>query len=231
MEGGQLGNAIEVARERYADKYVVRAAVQAIPWIGGSLDTLVTGGIARIQLQRVEDFLAELNLRMQLVERAAANLEDDAFSDFVFAALESAARARSQEKRSRLAQVIRRQVEDALPWDDADNALRLTGTLEEMHFRVLGAVMSAPVLGEPFNGLRVVALEPQVQEGASRSMAMDLNAALQEYDLATLRLACSELVARGLLRDEGVGRIGTKAMNYFVATDLAQWLDGWLSSD
>jgi hypothetical protein len=48
------------------------------------------------------------------------------------------------------------------------------------------------------------------------------------YSTVALRLACSELTARGLLRDEGVGRWDAIAMNYFVSTDLATWLQNWL---
>jgi hypothetical protein len=45
--------------------------------------------------------------------------------------------------------------------------------------------------------------------------------------MISLRLACSELVARGLLHDEGVGRWDSTAMTYFIATDLAAWLANW----
>lgn len=42
-------------------------------------------------------------------------------------------------------------------------------------------------------------------------------------------MACAELTAKGLLHDEGIGRWDTGSMMYFVPTDLAEWLSGWIS--
>jgi hypothetical protein len=42
-------------------------------------------------------------------------------------------------------------------------------------------------------------------------------------------MICSELVARGLMRDIGIGRYGSKAMELLTSTDLAKWLIDWIS--
>ncbi len=52
--------AISKLQQRYADTVSLRASVQAIPYIGGSLDTLLAGRAAQIHLKRVEKFAATL---------------------------------------------------------------------------------------------------------------------------------------------------------------------------
>jgi hypothetical protein len=49
-----------------------------------------------------------------------------------------------------------------------------------------------------------------------------------EVHPGTIRLVCAELVALGLLHDEGVGRLSTPAMEYFVATDISRWFMKWI---
>jgi hypothetical protein len=39
----------------------------------------------------------------------------------------------------------------------------------------------------------------------------------------------SELIALGLVKDEGVGRYGGIGMTYFVPTENADWFFSWIS--
>lgn len=102
--------AVVKVQQKYSELVTLRAAVQSIPYVGGTLDTLFAGRAMQIQMARVEDFLAELHGRLERVEHAAANLEDEAFSDLVIATLEKVSHARSPKKRSRFAQILSRQV-------------------------------------------------------------------------------------------------------------------------
>ena len=74
---------ISKLRQQYADIVGLRASVQAIPYIGGSLDTLLAGRAAQIHLQRVEKFASDLAHRLAVVESAVANLNDEAFADLM----------------------------------------------------------------------------------------------------------------------------------------------------
>lgn len=222
---------IQGARERYADLYVARAGVQAIPWVGGSLDTLIAGGVARIQLQRVEDFLCKLDDRMRQVESVSANLRDEGLSDLMVETFTGVTRSRSDAKRARFARILAKQIENGREWDEAERAVRLLSELDDIHVDVLRTVIGAPVIGEPFGGQRIVALEDRRGPDDQREPPLVLGEALTNHTLAALRMACAELVARGLLHDEGIGRLGAKALNLFVITDLGEWFTEWLAGD
>jgi predicted protein tyrosine phosphatase len=231
MAPDEPAHGIELARERYADLYALRAAVQAIPYVGGPLDTLLTGGVAQIQLSRIEDFLTKFDARLHDVEGVSANLSDDAFSDLVLMTFDKVTRTRSEAKRNRFARIVARQVVDGTSWEDAENAVRLLAELEDLHMEVLRVAMTAPESGPPFEGLRVVCLQLSADFEAMQPGLLRLGDALPDSTQPALRMACAELAARGLLHDTGIGRWGTGGMNYFVATDLAVWFSGWISAD
>ncbi|MCE5190826.1 MAG: hypothetical protein LLG08_03575 [Actinomycetia bacterium] len=221
--------AIATARDRYAELYALRAAVQVVPYVGGALDTLLAGGAAKIQMERVTDFLEQLADRLADVEGVAASLEDDAFADLVLATLDSVARSRSSNKRARFAAILSRQVVESHSWDEAERAARLLADLEDVHLQVLGAVLAAPVApGGGFEGIRVASI-PKVRQSVPGFMEpYSLTKALPALDTPTLRMVCAELVGKGLLHDEGIGRLDVVAMTQFVATDLAVWFSEWL---
>ena len=52
---GKPATAISKLQQQYSDIVSLRASVQAIPYIGGSLDTLLAGRAAQIHLDRVKD--------------------------------------------------------------------------------------------------------------------------------------------------------------------------------
>lgn len=226
----EQATAIAAARQKYSELYGLRAAVQLVPYVGGSLDTFLAGGAARIQLDRVEGFLGELSERLQAVECVSANLDDEGFSDLMLATLDKVARTRSVDKRARFATIISRQVVEALPWDDAENAVRLLSDLEDIHVEVLEIALNAPPLIGAFEGLPVVGLASAHGDVSSGTTPLRLGDALPSYSEPALRMACAELSAKGLLQDEGVGRYGAGAMKYFVVTDLARWFSEWLTT-
>jgi len=225
----QAKAAVDKAIERYAEHDVFRAGVQSIPYIGGPIDTLLSGRASRIQMKRLEQFVVDLRTRLERVEVIRADVSGDEFADFMLTAFERVWRARTTEKRERFADIVARQVIDAQGWDDAEMALRLIGDLEDIHIDVLCVALAALPATDAFAGIRVVALDVQPSEGIISNFSTSLVGALgTQYSSVALRLACSELTARGLLHDEGVGRWDSVAMTYFVATDLAEWVNDWL---
>lgn len=159
-----------------------------------------------------------------------ANVNDDAFVDLMLTTFEMISRARSDDKRSRFADIVSRQVVEAHPWEDAEMAVRLVSELEDIHIEVANIAHSAPICEEVFSGLRVVTLAALSNQASTGNSPLLLSAALPHYSPAALRMACAELTAKGLLHDEGIGRWDIGAMQYFVATDLASWLQEWLLS-
>lgn len=225
----KLSTAISKLRQQYSDIVLLRASIQAIPYIGGSIDTLFAGRAAQIHQERIEKFAINLAARLAAVESTAANFNDEAFADLMLSTFEAVARTRSDKKRSRFAEIIANQVENPMVWQEPENAVRLLSNLEDIHIEIIVAALDAPTTGS-FPGLRVVSLAAESLEDEEQNKTVSLLTLFPHYGSAALRMACAELVAKGLLHDEGIGRLGTVSMVYFVPTDLAEWFASWIRS-
>ncbi len=221
--------AVSKLQQRYVDIVSLRASVQAIPYIGGSLDTLLAGRTAQIHLERVEKFASDLADRLTVIEGASANLNDEAFADLMLSVFEKVARTRSDQKRSRFAEIITNQVAKPTPWDEPESAVRLLSDLEDIHIEIIDAALGAPIAEGAFSGLRVISLAAEPIDSGNQNAPISLLTSFPLYGTASLRMACAELTAKGLLHDEGIGRWDMGAMKNFVPTDLAQWLSGWIT--
>jgi hypothetical protein len=227
-------SAPDVLRECYSNLPVLRASFQAIPWLGGSIDTLIVGRTAQIQMARVEDYIRLLTLRMERVERVTANLNGEEFSDLVLSTFQEVARTRSAAKREHFAAILARQAERNLRWEDANAAVRLLADLTEVHLAILAAALHAPDMGKPFEGLRVITpvanrkkFRSELEERAADPLY--LSKALPGFAPLALKMGCVDLLSRGLLHDEGIGRWGTVNLEFLVPTELAEWFAAWIT--
>jgi len=94
-------SALAKAGERYSENVALRAAVNLIPYVGGSLDVLfVSKGQSLIQ-KRVMKLLDDLKVEMSKLDDQAVNkayLESEEWFDLVTRALEASAKTRDGEK-------------------------------------------------------------------------------------------------------------------------------------
>lgn len=226
MEVEPVKDALKIASQRYGERTLVRAAVQAIPWVGGTLDTLLCGRGSKIQQERVMHFLGELEARLRQLE-TVGGINEEGFFDLMLSVFDSVIRARSEKKRARFAQLVANQIASAGSWEDAEMTASLLKDLTETHVVILEAAWQSPVCEGSFKGLRVVTLHKE--EKAFGASSLPRQDALASVKAEGIRMACSELVSRGLLLDEGVGRLDTSAMEFFVLTDLGKWFLDWLA--
>lgn len=228
---GDLKKALTKAGEKYCGRTSLRAAVQAIPYVGGPLDTLLSGHAGKIQEERFRSFLGELDARLRRIENLAGVEGDEQFFDLMLDVFDRAIRVRSKEKRARFAQIVVNQVRGSRDWNNAEEAVRILAGLSDLHIEVLREALAAQPCGPPFEGLRVVSLASKDLETESANKPLNLVAALPCYPHLALRMACSELAARGLLHDEGIGRWNLSALQYLIPTELASWFMEQLTSD
>lgn len=219
----EIGRGIENAAIRYSQDMPLRLAIRAIPYIGGEVDMLFAGKGASIQRKRFQGFLEELDFRLKKIEGRLEVPPEDEFYDFLINVFEGVLRARTKQKISRYAALVINQLASPRDWDQAETAIRILKDLEDIHIKLLEAILAAPVADAPFNGLKVATLFKQMPEFGN-NLAQPICARFPGYSEAALYLACAELVSKGLLYDEGVGRLSTKAMQYFIATASGQWL-------
>jgi hypothetical protein len=226
-----LKQALARAGERYRDRTTLRAAVQAIPYVGGPIDTLLSGHAGKRQEQRFSSFLDDLDKRVRRIEGLPKLEETDEFFDLMLDVFERVVRSKSRAKRERFAQIIVNQLQGSRDWDTAGEVLRLVDELSDIHLEVLREALSAQPCGAPFDGLRVISLAVDDPAGDSIIKPTKLRDVLSGYSDIALRMACSELVARGLLHDEGIGRWDLGALQYLLPTELAHWFASQISED
>jgi hypothetical protein len=215
--------------EGYAAQTAIRALVQTIPYVGGPIDTLFAGKGQKIQQARVERFLTELDERVRALPTVHGSIPEDQLLDLMIGVLDKVVRTRSEEKWGRFAQIVTHQIEQGGAVDDAETATRIVSELEDIHIQVLFEAICAPLLFQLFDGQRIVTISEKPIATPSGATSLQLQKAFPLVPLMTLRLVCSELVAKGLLRDEGVGRWDLRGMEYFAPTDLAGWLFRWIA--
>lgn len=218
------------AAERYIELTGLRATVQLIPYIGGSLDTLLAGEGAKIQQKRVEHLLAELNRRLRLLQPPSSPVPEEELLDLMLGVFERAIKTRSEQKRSHFAQIVAKQIVTGGGVTQAEVALRLVGELDDLHIKILKTALLAPIIPNFFDGRRVITLAAKPATTPGGKTSLQLAHVFPDVPVTTLRLACSELVSRGLFQDEGIGRWDLGVMEYFVPTDLGAWLYGWIKS-
>ena len=219
-----LKNTLLKASETYDDEILLRAAIKAIPQIGGSLDMLLSGAGAKIKRQRLAHFVSELSDRLEKLE-TTPSLDEDSFFDLVMYAIEQSVRTRKKVKRDLFARVIARYVSESREPDEIEMALRVISELDEIHFEMLRVALEAPICAGAFSGLRLVSI------GIASSNAdfggvtpPNLIECLDGWPQEVIPLAASELVSKALLFDEGLQRWDQKPLEYLVATDTAHWV-------
>ena len=218
------------ASKAYADNIPLRVGIQFIPCLGGSLDTLLSGIGVKVQNERLEHFVAELSGRLKIVE-SAPTFNEQILCDLVLDAMEKSVRTRTNKKRSLYANVVARYVIHGRDVDQSEMALRIIYELDLIHFEILREALQAPVCDEPFSGLRIVSMNEHVlnSDSGGEKKPVLLIKQLPTWPPEMLQFAASELVAKGLLYDEGIGRWSMRSMEYLVATDTAYWVNELIS--
>src|SRR4051812_14913071 len=84
-ESGVEGRAVELpedalatpatrASAHYERRFPVRAAIQAIPMLGGTIDTMLAGPAVRWQAKRLESFIQMLSERLATLEQSGVKV-------------------------------------------------------------------------------------------------------------------------------------------------------------
>lgn len=227
-----LTDQLNLFRESYADSITSRAVVQTIPVVGGALDTIMAGYGTQIQQERFYRLLDILTRRMDEIEGVNPIEATEEFLDLIRVAVENSVRTRSDIKRERFANIIANTViSDIKPWDEAETVMKLLGELEDIHVEILFKIVKTPACQRSsFEGMKVARLLPS-SESISDSQFLMLFEEFEQYSPWKIQLACSELLSKGLLLDEGTNRIGVGSMELLILTDTSKWLIEWLRSN
>jgi len=223
---------ITEASVAYIEKTKLRASIQAIPYVGGSLDTLLSGRGAKYQSERFENFIKDLTERLQRLEGLNIIEPTEPLFDLMMQVFSEVIKTRSEEKRKYFANLVANQVVNDRVWDDVETVTRLLAELTDLHITLLQAALDAPECDGVFEGLRIITLTDYQSKDAKQTPEKpptNISLLFPGLSNAALKMICSELIAKGLLHDEGIGRWGTVNMQYFFATPMAQWFMDWIA--
>lgn len=229
MSDHQTNKKLNVASERYSENTSLRTVIQVIPYIGGALDTLLSGKGTEIQKNRINHLLENISDRLNELESSNTIHATEEFYDLSLSVFEGAARSRSKEKRERFASILINQIAKESDWDEAETATRLLSSLEDIHIQVLMYAQTVPECTGAFVGLKVLTIVNKKSSTVGQVHPLSILSYFSNYSVSSLRMVCSELVAKGLLYDEGVGRLNIRSLEYFVSTDLSSWFLNWVS--
>lgn len=229
MSNSNLQTKMENTAEFYADASELRAAIQLIPYIGGPLDTLLSAKGQSIQYQRIMMYIEDLQARMDKIEALRDMDASEEFYDLSMSIFTAVSKTRSPDKRKWFASILVNKLHEDLEWDEADLMVQLLDSLADIHIQVLRVAMEAAVCTDVFDGKRVVALREPFDNTESTIHPTIIGSIIPNASHTMLEMACSGLVARGLLHDEGVGRLSTKAMEFFVLTEMGERFLYWIA--
>jgi hypothetical protein len=153
---------ITKASAYYCDKFGLRAAIQVVPVLGGSLDTLLAGLGTKYQYQRLEHFISELHQRFAELEQSINPKTVEAgepLFDFTMQVFDHVIKTRSEEKRKQFANLFANQIAKKKQWDEAETAARLLQELNDWHIKILVEAINAPICDDAWKGLRVIMLK------------------------------------------------------------------------
>lgn len=232
-----VSSSIRLNAEYYAESYFGRALVQAIPGLGGAIDTILSGYGTQIQQQRYLALLKHIESRMQALESSVGEIvHSEELFDLVRIAVESSVKVRSEEKRRRFANLMVNAVISENPlWVEAETAMRLLNELEEIHIQLLVfSASSKSVSYADKEYLSPLSTESRKIEdpifGRRHMEPRYICELMPGCDINLVTLACKELRAKGLFAS-GVD-VETEPFkehpNEYVITSIGNWLLDWI---
>jgi hypothetical protein len=146
MTEGELSVQLERLRRSYGDSVILRALVQAVPVLGGSIDTLIAGGgLARMVEDRLAAFLEMLRLEAKRIMRTDGEpdplfLESQDFAQLFMLAAHSSVKTRDRERVRLYARLLLRA--SGPPWgelrcDRSEELLNSLAALSTSDVRIL----------------------------------------------------------------------------------------------
>ncbi|MFP3904377.1 MAG: hypothetical protein ACLFWB_09070 [Armatimonadota bacterium] len=223
------------AAEWYEDKTAFRAALCAIPYIGGSLDVIFMSYAHRWREDRFNDMVSELSARMDDLDPAQLDpdsAEAEAYYDLFVKCAEAAMRERRSEKRALFAGLLANAAH--MDPDSLDTAALVTDSLDRLSifdFSVL--VWACQIEHDDFWNGRPLLVEPRPQEDASDNFntVPILSVTFGQVPVWQLHVSCNNLEREAALKDEGVTRYDISRGELYVVTEYGQMIVDRVATD
>lgn len=224
--------------EKYADNAPLRALVQFLPAVGGSIDTLLAWRGAEAQRERFDRLITEIRDELESLRNSTPqqiNFTGPEATDLFVSASLSATKHRSVVRIKALARIVVRQATESISWDESEEAVRLVDDLAELDILILkqfSQFSAEDIDKEQLYGFSVSKLVPE-NDGFSDNKDMYnevrvLEEIILDIPRVLIELSCIRLLNLGLLQDSGAGKLGVQGRTVFLPTALSKWLLGWI---
>ncbi|MFC1482195.1 hypothetical protein ACFL51_00155 [Myxococcota bacterium] len=217
----------------YAQYPWLRAAVSAIPMIGGSLDQILSSSGADFESQRVKDWLTDLDNAFRKLEEDFERFKlerTEASYNLIVSAFRAALSTESKRARQNVTSVVTNAlVKGDNSFEEARTVLALIGKLRKAHVDVLNVAYRMPVCEQALQGMKVVVFSKKGLLLDEWDCPQYLPEQLPDYPPAMLRVICAELASFGLFRDEGINRHDIRPGDWYALTDTADWFANWVT--
>lgn len=137
----ELRNRLIQVSKVYGDQAFLRAGINVIPFVGGSIDILLSSSGQKFVIRRIENFINELDKQVRLLGEDKINkefLSTEQGFDIIIKAFGSASRTRQTQKLNLYARIVR----SSLSWgiefeeDEPEIYLRIVEELSVKELRV-----------------------------------------------------------------------------------------------
>jgi len=169
--------------KHYEDNTIARVIVNAIPYIGGSVDILLTQRWTSIRQQRINDLLEKISLELSEIKETAITkemLESEEFYDLVFQIASNAISSRCNETRVGYARVIKSALSQEETITSLEDIVRQISGLMQKDILYLKTIKAMFDEGDSVSGITVSHM-PSIHN-------TDIEAELQLYRFENLGL-------------------------------------------
>ena len=120
-----------------------RALTQAIPYVGGSIDTILASRGVRLNKKRVNELLSNVSERLSTVEESSLNeafLQSEEFFDLLRSCAETVARTDSEYKRNHVAAFLAGTIKHGATHDLSQQIIEDIRLLQDFHLHILNTL-------------------------------------------------------------------------------------------
>lgn len=188
--------ALDKVTKRYSDNLLLRTAIQALPYVGGPIDTLLSGKASKIQQARIECFLDETNKKLQTIEKEKIDyefIESEEFFSIFQNLLEKVIRTYEKEKIEIFSNIfVNSIVKENSKTYYKEGFIDMVFNLSALHIKILRFFYHR------HNVLRSLGIEYTSVDEISKELGLGNNIQAEKF--------CNDLMRYGLIYDWGVGR-------------------------
>ena len=197
----ELKDKLVQASKVYGNQTLLRVGINAIPFVGGSLDILLSSSGQSFVIKRIETFINELNEQVSQLTEDKINknfLTTEQGFDLILKAFNSASRTRQQEKLRMYARIVNGTLTEGKDFEEDEPEMFLR-IIEELTVKELRVARCLYELKEP--------KEPKDQQGADDGIDRGNNDAdwmsnkYKEFDKGELISIFVRLERTGLIRE------------------------------